>query len=486
VSAAESEDARPVVNVLHLTDLHFDAEAPTVERRQRSLAYEALLESLNDIVRRDEVPSSIEPTDPPPRPDFVVMSGDIAYHGTTEDYEQARKFLDELLGVLELPPARIVAAPGNHDRNLSHARGLGYPRDAVQCDEWLSPEALAPIDGSQGAALVVPFLNYVEFCRNAELARPAGLPGLEHLTGVHRATLDSYAIDFVVVNSAWFAYQAASDMQNMWLGLPLLQAISAPYPEGRLLPRLSEGEHPHRLVVGICHHPREWLHQEEHDSYSNRPNTFRYLAESCHVLLSGHVHGALEPPTAAHNCAQTFTGGATYGRGYFRNNFSLLQVDFADRSVTRAGYEYNPRIGRWEEQTQAAGTYPLFHTSRHADPDLETTDLTGAWRSVFWTEHQPAGRKGYRDVTLESRGKGRFRTAKDASFSLDGSVSDGYFSGRWRDVADGRSLHGTFQVKIEEPTRMVGRWVGFDKSDEIRVGLWRFSRSDEEAENAKR
>ncbi len=477
--AARAASPGPIVTILHLTDLHFDALAPDVGQDQRAIAYDALLKTLRLIVDGEQVPSSFGDYGQPLSLDYVVLSGDIAFRGSKEDYKQARTFMDALLRVVDLPPSRVVAAPGNHDRHTANAHGIGYPKDATQCDEWLSPAALAPSDGGHLAALVVPFLNFVEFCRKAKYVRPDGIAGLEYLTGVRSVPMDEYTIDFLVVNSAWFAHHAASDMQNMWLGLPLLHALCAPRTKGRLLPPLSGGDQDNRLVVGICHHPREWLHQEEHDSYSNRPNTFRYLAEACNVLLSGHVHGALEPPTSAHNSAQAFTGGATYGSGYyFRNNFSLLQVDFADRSVTRAGYEYDPRVAMWEERIHAAGTYPLFHTTRECKPDADVTDLAGEWKSVFWTEHQPAGRKKHRNLKLSSVGRSGFKTER-GDFMLNGRLHGGYFSGQWNDSSEEAPLHGTFQLKVHDRSNMVGRWLGFDKTGEIRVGLWRFTKRTE-------
>jgi hypothetical protein len=461
-----------------LTDLHFDALACADDKTKRAIAYDALLTRLERIVSGDEdaMPSSFGEYGPRPLPDYVVLSGDIAYRGSKADYKLAKDFIKKLLNVLGLPASRVVVAPGNHDRNIDHAHGLGYPRNAKQCDKWLSPGALAPISPRHHAALVLPFANFVDFCRNGKYMKPSGIAGLEYLTGISSIKTDDHRLDFLVVNSAWFADRAATDMQNMWLGLPLLQSLCGPRSNGRLLPRLAEEDHGNRLVVGICHHPREWLHQEEHDSYSDRPNTFRYLAESCNVLLSGHVHGALEPPTSAHNCAQSFTGGATYASEYFRNNFSLLQVDFADRSVTRAGYEYNPRVETWEEQTQAAGTYPLFHTGRECEPNTRVTQLAGRWDSVFWTEHQPAGRKKARKLTLEAHGQKGFRTSS-GKFTLDGVLDCGYFSGHWRDSSEEPHLHGTFQLKVHGKHSMVGRWLGFDKTGEIRVGLWRFTKA---------
>jgi hypothetical protein len=70
---------------------------------------------------------------------------------------------------------------------------------------------------------------------------------------------------------------------------------------------------------------------------------------------------------------------------------------------------------------------------------------------------------------------GGFETER-GEFTLEGQLDGGYFSGHWSDSTESTPLHGTFQLKVQDEHNMVGRWVGFDKTGEIRVGLWRFTR----------
>ena len=49
------------------------------------------------------------------RPDFVAITGDIAYSGQPPEYELARKFFDELLHTTGLNKSRLFLVPGNHD-----------------------------------------------------------------------------------------------------------------------------------------------------------------------------------------------------------------------------------------------------------------------------------------------------------------------------------------------------------------------------------
>jgi hypothetical protein len=275
----------------------------------------------------------------------------------------------------------------------------------------------------------------------------------------------------------------------MWLGLPLIEATWASLDFQRY-DALGDGVIPdsdaQRIRIGLCHHPREWLHREEHDSYSDRPNTFRLVASNCDLLLHGHVHGALEPPTRAHNVAQTFTGGASYASGRYRNNFSLLQVNLDDHSVRRRGFEYDPRTSVWEEIRNAAGTFQLRSRDAPVTPDDTVSSIAGSWRSVFWQEQLPSTSRTYFDsILVPGDQEGQFVTSEDSPvpLKLRGELRDGFFSGYWTD--SDVHLHGTFQLKVAPGgDQFAGRWLGFDKEKEIRVGYWRFERVEDSSRPA--
>jgi 3',5'-cyclic AMP phosphodiesterase CpdA len=60
-----------------------------------------------------------------PRPDVLVVSGDVADHGLAEEYADARAWLDRWPG-----PAAVC--PGNHDVRTAYVEGLGRePRSVV-------------------------------------------------------------------------------------------------------------------------------------------------------------------------------------------------------------------------------------------------------------------------------------------------------------------------------------------------------------------
>jgi 3',5'-cyclic AMP phosphodiesterase CpdA len=82
--------------IAHVSDTHFGGPPDARERAERILAHLDAME---------------------PRPDALLVSGDIADHGTAEEYAEARAVLDAWTGPRAL-------ATGNHDVRSEFTRGL--------------------------------------------------------------------------------------------------------------------------------------------------------------------------------------------------------------------------------------------------------------------------------------------------------------------------------------------------------------------------
>ena len=498
-----------VVNILHLTDLHFRrAESPGA-MAHRSIVLRALLDHLPDLFNAGR-----EARDPNWRltqqnwmPDIIAISGDLAYSGHETEYKEVRTFLAEMREKLGRPDLPIVACPGNHDRNGTYAAGLSYPKSSVQADDWLSierqqpdwPAAVETKPQSEvafsKAFLTAPFREFQEFCRNTKNDLvPSGIAGLEYLTGCADWLDGEYPVEFLTVNSAWFSdHRSDSDARNLWLGLPMLEWLQYRRPK-----------RPATIRVTLVHHPREWLHEEECNSYGDRPNTYRLLAESSDLILSGHVHGSLEPPSAAYGSAIVATGGASYIGGRWRNNLSLLQLNLRDRTVARRGFEYDPRETAWVEsiRAQTIRSLPTSSGARAlrpvpADATVTASDLAGNWHTFFWIEGRPDVSKWRNDVVLktleggrlfgESKGSPDQQGAEQKKYFLQGELGQGYFTGTWISRADPSDRTGAFQFKVVSRNEMRGRWIGFDRRSEVNVGQWVFQRTtgaDNTAENS--
>lgn len=102
-------DRHPVL--VHISDLHFGArDGESVHRfdtdpSEMSLA-QHLVEEYADTVSRWSVD---------PRSLFLIVSGDLTWNGSPNEFDLARACLMEFCDRTELPPERVSFVPGNHD-----------------------------------------------------------------------------------------------------------------------------------------------------------------------------------------------------------------------------------------------------------------------------------------------------------------------------------------------------------------------------------
>jgi 3',5'-cyclic AMP phosphodiesterase CpdA len=97
-----------VLKILHISDLH--ARGPRERSRfaLRRVLGEEWQQNL-DAIRADG------------RIDVVCFTGDVADWGQPAEYEDATRFVSELLDRLEVGPAQFFVIPGNHDVNRAIA-----------------------------------------------------------------------------------------------------------------------------------------------------------------------------------------------------------------------------------------------------------------------------------------------------------------------------------------------------------------------------
>jgi 3',5'-cyclic AMP phosphodiesterase CpdA len=308
-----------MINLLHLSDLHFGYDRDATARAQRAQALDLLVTELGRL-------------DVLWRPQILVISGDLTWQGRPTGYIELGKWLKKkLFPVTGLTAADCVVCPGNHDINRKVADSLlDRTDDPRKADQVLRPERLA--DG-----FARPFAAFVKFAKTLGIPAPMLHDAPNHLAGV-RELRD---IRFVCANSAWFCRDSQTDRGELWLGLPQL----------RSMPQMNPDDYNTApITVAVLHHPQDWLANPEYNAYGDRPNTYGYLAERTHAILSGHTHGAIERATRCYDRARLFLGGATYDNHAYRNNFSVLQIDPRARAIARRAWEFDPRRPQWAEK----------------------------------------------------------------------------------------------------------------------------------------
>ncbi|MFX3638895.1 MAG: tetratricopeptide repeat protein [Candidatus Pristimantibacillus sp.] len=327
---------KDTVNILHISDLHFGMEnvnQPTLNA-QRKIALNSMLDALNR--NKDSI-------------DLIVISGDITWQGKKSGYDDARIWINKLLHQLNLTDNDVIVCAGNHDIIRNKTKGMGLPKDSNEADEWLKIEFLENFER--------PFENFIEYCKDSNITplqidqKEQYLIGYRNLKGIR----------FVVLNSSWFC-RGNDDARKLWIGLPQLQVLEA---EGKLDTNHEE------ITISVVHHPKEWFNESDQSTYNERPAGYRYLAERSDLILSGHTHGMLEFPSKTANRAYTIINGASYSGGNYRNNFSIIKIDPADKVAIQFSFEYDPRNSKWVNRDE----YELFLNSvRRKEGSVDKSD----------------------------------------------------------------------------------------------------------------
>ncbi|MCP4680204.1 MAG: NACHT domain-containing protein [Deltaproteobacteria bacterium] len=115
------------VTILHLSDIH--------RTRDESVSNENILFSLSAELRRQQQDEGL------PKPDLLVVSGDLTQSAKEDEYNDAYVLIDTLKNELTVPElSRVILVPGNHDINWDICETLfkAGPRQPEKTDPTLT------------------------------------------------------------------------------------------------------------------------------------------------------------------------------------------------------------------------------------------------------------------------------------------------------------------------------------------------------------
>ncbi len=239
------------VILIHLSDIHFGQEKGSL-----FYVHEDVRERLLDDVTVFTAALA------PKRISGVMVTGDIAYSGTDEEYRQAGKWLDRLTAAIGCERSDVQVVPGNHDidRGQISSAGSYLLKEVEEAGEAKLNVFLR--DENDRELLYKRFHAYSEFSEayNCPLDKNGGGAGdrlIELAPGRH--------IRMVGLNTALAC--SKNDVEGkLLLG-----------ERQRVLPRTSGEE----LVV-LAHHPLKWM--------ADAAEAAQYVRSRARVLVTGHEH----------------------------------------------------------------------------------------------------------------------------------------------------------------------------------------------------
>jgi len=241
------------ITILHLSDIHFRRKDKEPLKTYRQDVRAKMLEAIRAHLVKEK-----------PAPDFVAVTGDIAFSGKKEEYDEAGEFFKELKSIL--PDGTVfLVVPGNHDVDR----------------EETDPEIFS-LHTIAGSGKVDGFLEdprrmkkhvhpkFIAFRAFARELNPEFYPTEEDYFWVKNC--DDKNVSFLGLNSSW-ACENDEDRNNIALGYP--QVMSA----------LKESHLPNRIL--LLHHPFDCLNGNDFKRYQGE------IFKGCRLMLHGHSHSDL-------------------------------------------------------------------------------------------------------------------------------------------------------------------------------------------------
>ena len=248
--------ARDTFAILHLSDLHIVAH--------NGDDYSIVLHRMIDHI--DKVTQNVEKI-------IIVFTGDLVEKGEFEKSRQAiRNFFTDLKLKLGDKIIDIVCTPGNHDKKRGR---LVLGPDVKEGEEsfW---EKFAKEDWSY---FENQFSEYKKTIADIQENIFGVSPQTDSTYGIKFVNIgDKYNICFMCFNSAWTC-TGKNDEGDLRIGRFQLDELMSQYRKVR-----KDVD----LVIGLMHHPTDWLTKTE-QKYLNQYMTDEYRLNT-NIMLQGHVH----------------------------------------------------------------------------------------------------------------------------------------------------------------------------------------------------
>lgn len=231
--------------ILHLSDIHLHGSNDPILIRAKDIAKSTFIHArASDAC-------------------LILITGDIAFSGTDDQYKLAKLFLDEIREALKIegcPQVDVLMVPGNHDCKLvpeNIARTIIIERVANDQSYATDPQCVDICASVQN--------DYFEFRKSVTEM----IPVADHLLWTdYEFLIAGKVVRISAINASWMSR------------IPERPG-SLVFPTHQFQEWLSE---PAALRIAMIHHPLNWYSQSSYHELRTA------LRTNCSIVLSGHEH----------------------------------------------------------------------------------------------------------------------------------------------------------------------------------------------------
>lgn len=319
--------------ILHLSDIHFGRDNPKYKVQGVFNKKKEILRGLLVSIRDNKM-----------KPDHIIVTGDVAWFGKSEDFDEAVKWFVELLKVTGLSGSDITFCPGNHDVNRSYGNyktDLDY-KDINAIDQVYRYEYIHRMEA--------PLYNYDKFCEALGVVPyhypKAGKWEASYAIGYKDISLPNREVFRIVsFNSALLSFVKEYPDDQMLIGQPQVM---------ELLKYNLIGDERNHFTIALFHHAERFLHTHEICEYDYRCATLPLLRRYVDLVLCGHTEtGGMPVLYKQIGGAEMLTSGAAYYSDDHANAYSMVIVpdkwpEGKEREVCLLPFSYSTENG-WHE-----------------------------------------------------------------------------------------------------------------------------------------
>ena len=311
------------MNILHLSDIHFGRNNPQYGLTEHFEKHDQILKELINTVKT---------LDESLRPEHIVFTGDIAWHGKRNEFEEARIWFERLLEALSLTGKDISFCVGNHDVDLS----------CQHIDMQMNDDMIDRIDDLyryENIYNMEPAIYaYNEFCRQIGVIPYAypmnGKEEYSYSVGYKDISFQSgKTIRLISLNTS-LLFGTGISQDKMWLGQEQIKSLI----RHGILPVSNDIWY----TIALYHHADRFLHPNETTAYEGRCATLPLLTEYVNLLLCGHTESAGRPRLKKQSGGGVqFSAGAAYYSDDHVNSFAMIYVSEKRRGMGFMPYIYD-------------------------------------------------------------------------------------------------------------------------------------------------
>lgn len=311
------------MNILHLSDIHFGRNYPYYGIKDNFTKHDKILDELIDIISN---------LDDMLKPEHILFTGDIVWHGKSKEYKEAEIWFKKLLKACNLTGKDISFCVGNHDIDLSYTNlETNVTSNMVnEIDHMYRYENIEKLEPCLYA--------YNEFCKNIGTE-----PYIYPLKGEKKY---SYSVGYkdvhfkngktvrlLSMNTALLMTQKNIPDDKMWLGREQIKSLMT-YD---ILPASKDIWY----TIALFHHSDRFLHPNETSTYDGRSATLPLMMNFANLLLCGHTESSGRPRINRQLGGGTMLlGGAAYYSDDHINAFSMVYISERKHTMGYIPYIY--------------------------------------------------------------------------------------------------------------------------------------------------